>query len=234
MKTVSVLVPAYNEEKSIRELLARVRAVSIPGFQKEIIVVDDCSTDGTCELLKKETDVKAFFLPKNVGKGGALRECMKHATGEIMIVQDADLEYSPEDYPKLVQPIVDGKAEVVYGTRFSSSKGHLRDSPITYFLHVVGNAGLTLLTNVLYVSKLTDMETCYKAFTRHALHALGHLRANRFDFEPEITAKFLKRGFRIHEVPITYYSRGFSEGKKITWKDGVKAAWYLIKYRFVD
>ena len=163
-----------------------------------------------------------------------MRTGFRHATGDILIVQDADLEYEPADYPYLLAPILAGKTSVVYGSRFKSKKGRLKQSHLTYFVHAVGNWGLTKTTNILFWTKLTDMETCYKVFTRDVLKKVGRLRAQRFDFEPELTAKILKRGFKIIEVPIRYYSRDFEEGKKITWIDGVKAAFYILKYRFVD
>ncbi len=234
---LSIVIPVYNEEKTLREILQKVEEVKLDNFEKEIIIVDDCSKDNSRKILQelaKKKSYKIIFHSKNQGKGAALRTGFSRATGDVILIQDADLEYDPNDYPKLLQPIIEGEAEVVYGSRFKSKKGKLREHSFTYLMHSIGNAGLTIITNILYFSKLTDMETCYKAFTRRALEQIGPLRARRFDFEPEITAKFLKNGFRIKEVPINYYSRDFNEGKKITWKDGLKAALYLIKYRFTN
>jgi len=239
---LSVIIPVYNEEKTIKEILKRVEKVKLPKHKgkeisKEIVIVDDFSKDSSRKILDsliKNKKYKIILLDKNHGKGGALRVGLAHATGDIFLIQDADLEYYPEEYPKLLKPILEGEFQVVYGSRFKSKKGHLKQNPLTYMLHVAGNAGLTLLTNIFYSTNLTDMETCYKVFTRKAFKKIGKLKAKRFDFEPEITAKFLKKGFEIKEIPINYYSRSFKEGKKITWKDGVKAAFYLIKYRITD
>lgn len=240
---LSIVIPVYNEEKTLLKILRKVESVQLPKvagkeIEKEIILVDDCSRDASrsiLNLLEKKGKYKILFHRKNGGKGRALRTGFRHATGDIIMVQDADLEYEPEDYPLLLAPILSGKASVVYGSRFKYGGGKLKENEhLTYFLHLVGNWGLTMATNILYRTRLTDMETCYKVFTRQVLNRVGKLRARRFDFEPEITAKILKRGFRIKEVPIRYYSRTFDEGKKITWRDGLKAFWYLFKYRFVD
>ena len=231
---VSIIIPVYNEEKTLLELLEKVRKADSNGLSKEIICVDDCSTDGSRAILEKQHDIKTFFHIHNRGKGAALRTGLEHATGDVILIQDADLEYDPSDYSSLLQPLIDGKSEVVYGSRFQSTEGNLKKSKVVYGIHYLGNAFLTFMTNLLFRSRLTDMETCYKVFTRSALKKIGRLRATRFDFEPEITAKFLKKGFRIYEVPISYFSRDFKEGKKITWRDGVKALWYLLKYRIVD
>ncbi|MCF7861667.1 glycosyltransferase family 2 protein [Candidatus Woesearchaeota archaeon] len=234
MKTLSIIIPVYNEKENLLKILCKVEESDVLGLQKEIVLVDDCSTDGTRELLKKLKH-KVILHRKNGGKGRALRTGFKHARGDIILIQDADLEYDPVDYPKLLKPILDKKTNIVYGTRFYSQKGHLKENRhMTYRLHFFGNYILTLLTNILYNSNITDMETCYKVFTKNALLSIPKLKARRFDFEPEITSKFLKNGSKIIEVPIKYYSRDFSEGKKITWKDGVKAAYYLIYYRLFD
>ncbi|MDO8480277.1 MAG: glycosyltransferase family 2 protein [Nanoarchaeota archaeon] len=222
---LSIVIPAYNEKKTILKVLQVVKKQPVLGLEKEIIVVDDGSTDGTRDLLKKVNGVTVIFHEKNQGKGAALRTGLKQATGDIFLIQDADLEYDPADYPKLLKPILDGKTNVVYGSRF------LKTHHARYQLFYLGNKFLSLLTTVLYGQRITDMETCYKMFTREVLEKLD-LRARRFEFEPEITAKILKAGFKIMEVPISYECRPFHEGKKITWKDGVKAALYLIKYRF--
>lgn len=224
---LSVIVPVYNERATLLEILRRVRAVDI---EKEIIVVDDYSTDGTRQLVSeiKEPDTIVLLQQRNMGKGAALRAGVERATGDYVIVQDADLEYDPEDYLRMLKPVRQGKATVVYGSRFTGERRNM------FFHHWVGNRCLTLLTNVLYNTTLSDMETCYKLFPRELIQQI-HWRADRFDFEPEITAKILKRGIRIYEVPISYAGREFHEGKKIVWwRDGTSALWTLIKYRFVD
>jgi dolichol-phosphate mannosyltransferase len=239
---LSIIIPVYNEEQTITQLLDKVDAVALPfvdgkRIEKEMVVVDDGSKDRSRELIldyaKKKQNLKYFFHQKNLGKADAIKTGLKSSTGEIMLLQDADLEYEPNDYPALLAPILTGEAKVVYGSRFFPSKGHFsRHKRFTYWLHVVGNYGLTVITNILYGSKLTDMETCYKVFTREALNKILPLTAKRFDLEPELTAKFLKHSFKIREVRIKYYSRDFSEGKKITWRDGIKALYYLVKERF--
>jgi glycosyltransferase involved in cell wall biosynthesis len=240
---LSVVIPIYNEEKTLLKLLGKVESVRLPlikgkEIEKEMILVDDCSKDRSREILadlEKKGKYKILYHKKNGGKGMALRTGFQHATGDIILIQDADLEYDPNDYPKLLAPILKGETKVVYGSRFKSNKGKLKEKRhMTYILHAVGNWGLTQMTNLLFWTKLTDMETCYKVFTKEVLKKVGKLRAQRFDFEPELTAKILKRGFKIKEVPIRYYSRDFDEGKKITWRDGLKAFWYIVKYRFVD
>ena len=224
---LSIIMPAYNEEKNILRVLKKVTSVKLP-LKKEIIVVDDGSKDKTRQLLKKVKNkaVKVFFHEKNMGKGAAIRTGLSKASGDIILIQDADLEYDPNEYSKLLKPIMKG-AKVVYGSRFHG-KHHPR-----YHFYYLGNKLLTTITNILYGSSISDMETCYKVFRREAIKGMC-LRAKRFDFEPEITAKFLKRGYKIVEVPILYKSRSFKEGKKITWRDGMKALFYLIKYRLVD
>jgi glycosyltransferase involved in cell wall biosynthesis len=224
---VSVVIPAYNEERTIREIIERVQAVPL---DKEIIVVDDYSTDGTWEQLTKLADegaIKLFRHPVNQGKGAACRTGIAQITGDVVIIQDADLEYDPADYPTLLGPIVKGRSKVVYGSRF------LGPHKAMYFWHSLGNKTLTLLTNVLFDTTLTDMETCYKAFTADIARGLS-LKSNRWGFDPEITAKILKTGNRIYEVPISYTGREFWEGKKISWKDAFVVVKTLIKYRIVD
>lgn len=234
---LSIIIPVYNEARSIKEILEKVKNQDT-GIEKEIIVVDDCSTDGTRQILKeqkKDKSLKVIFQNKNGGKGTAVRAGLANATGNILLIQDADLEYDPAEYPLLLRPIIEGKAQVVYGSRFKSGSGHLKENNHpTYIIHLLGNKFLTILTNLLYFSSLTDMETCYKVFTRKVYEGILPLNATRFDLEPEITAKILKKKFRIKEVPISYYSRDFLEGKKITWKDGLKAMYCLIKYRIFD
>jgi len=217
-------MPIYNERDTIREILRRVRAVD---YEKEIICVDDCSSDGTREILLEEQggDTRLFFHEKNKGKGGAVQTGLQHVQGDVVIIQDADLEYDPEDYHLLLKPILQGRAKVVYGSRF------LGEHKAMYFWHSVGNRLLTLVTNVLFDTTLTDMETCYKAFTADIAHRLK-LKSQRWGFDPEITAKILRMGNRIYEVPISYNGREFNEGKKIGWKDGFTVLFTLVKYRF--
>jgi glycosyltransferase involved in cell wall biosynthesis len=224
---LSVVVPAYDEKGTIREIIEQVQAVP---YDTEIIVVDDCSTDGTWEELQKLADegaIKLFRHAVNRGKGAACRTGLAQVTGDVVIIQDADLEYDPADYPLLLDPIIRKKSKVVYGSRF------LGPHKAMYFWHTVGNKILTLITNILFDTTLTDMETCYKVFTADIAHNLK-LKSDRWGFDPEITAKILKTGNRIYEVPISYTGREFWEGKKISWKDGLVVIVTLIKYRLVD
>ncbi|MCQ2744221.1 MAG: glycosyltransferase family 2 protein [bacterium] len=222
---ITVLIPVYNEKNSLLELLKLVENVDF-GLEKEIILIDDYSTDGTKDLYK-ELSYKILYHEKNMGKGASLRDGIKEATGDIIIIQDADLEYKPEDYKPLVELIKKDKADVVYGSRFSDK----RNSGNFLFLSFIANKTLTFLTQVLYKTTLTDMETCYKAFRADIIKGI-EIESNRFDFEPEITAKVLKKGIRFSELPITYNARTANEGKKINWKDGLQAILTLIKYRF--
>lgn len=228
MKKITILIPVYNEVATLEEILRKVENADFCGLEKEIILIDDYSTDGTRDLYEK-FPYKVFYHDYNQGKGAALRTGFKNATGDIIVIQDADLEYDPVDYTPLVKLILDGHADVAYGTRLSGGK----PSRSFMFTHLLGNKFLSLLTNILYGSTLTDMETCYKAFKADFIKGI-EIKSNRFDFEPEITAKVLKRGARLYELPVSYYGREFSEGKKITWKDGFHAIIALIKYRFVD
>lgn len=224
---LSVVMPVFNERDTIEEILRRVLAVRI---RIQLIVVDDCSTDGTRDRLQELSRTLAFTLvlqPKNGGKGSALRAGFERVSGDLVVIQDADLEYSPEEYPELIELICRGRADVVYGSRFI---GRHR---VFLFTHYVGNRILTLLTNVLYNTMLTDMETCFKVMRVEVLRSMT-LRSDRFGIEPELTAKIFKRGYRVYEVPITYDGRGYDEGKKITWKDGIDAVWTLLKYRFTE
>jgi glycosyltransferase involved in cell wall biosynthesis len=224
---LSVVMPAFNEIATIDEIISRVLAVPLP---IELIVVDDCSTDGTGPRLQELQKERGFVLvaqPKNGGKGSALRAGFERVTGDIVVIQDADLEYSPEEYPELIDLILRGRADVVYGSRF------LGRHRVFLFTHYLGNCLLTFLTNVLYNTMLTDMETCYKVMRTEVLRSFT-LHSNGFGIEPEMTAKIFKRGYRVYEVPITYDGRGYEEGKKITWKDGVVALWVLLKYRFSE
>ena len=224
---LSVIIPVYNEETTIQEILQQVRAVELAD---EIIIVDDGSTDRTRELLKAEEaqpGTIVIYQAVNQGKGAAVRTGIDRATGDIILIQDADLEYDPRDYAALLRPIVEGRVKVVYGSRFLGPRKAM------LFWHMLGNKALTLVTNILYNTILSDMETCYKVFRADVIKGIP-LRSKRFELEPEITAKVLKRGHRIFEVPISYYGREYSEGKKITWREGPQALWTLIKYRFVD
>jgi len=225
-KTLSVLVPVYNEQATVGEVIKRIRSVVVP-LDVEVIVVDDGSSDGTDQVLAtiEDSSVKVMSHLKNQGKGAALRTGLQAATGDIVIIQDADLEYDPDDWSKLLDPIMKGKAHVVYGSRFAGERKNM------FLLHWIGNRFLSLVTNVLYATTLSDMETCYKCFDRRAIEPI-HIVSNRFDFEPEITAKVLRQGFRIYEVPISYAGREFDEGKKITWRDGFAALRALVKFRF--
>ena len=226
---LSVIIPVYNEKKTLLEILKLVEAEKT---EKEIIIVDDGSSDGTKEILealekKNRPHLKIFYQPENQGKGKAIRRAIEHVTGDYSIIQDADLEYDPSDYPRLLEPIYKGKAIVVYGSRFTGERRNM------FFLHMLGNKFLSLVTNLLYNTTISDMETCYKVIKSDLLKSLS-LNCRKFEFEPEVTAKILKKNVRIYEVPISYAGREYDEGKKITWFDGFSALWTLIKYRFID
>jgi glycosyltransferase involved in cell wall biosynthesis len=226
---LSIVIPCYNEVRTIRHIVDRVRAA--PVAEREIIIVDDCSRDGTRDLLRTEIAPlvdKVLFHEVNQGKGAALRTGFRAATGDVVVVQDADLEYDPQDYPRLLQPILEGKADVVFGSRFQGGQPHR----VVYFWHMVGNKFLTLLSNMATNINLTDMETCYKMFRREVLQRI-EIEENRFCFEPEITAKVARLGVVIFEVGISYYGRTYAEGKKIGWRDGFRALWAIAKYNLL-
>ncbi len=232
---ISIIIPAYNEISTINKILNRIQKVNI---SKEIIIIDDFSTDGTRQFLKKikNPDIKIFFHKKNYGKGHAIRTGIKHATGEIIIIQDADLEYDPQDYYKLIAPIIEGKTKVVYGTRFPKKPGHPSLIKPYYSLFnpfYFANKMLTITANILYKANITDEPTCYKVFKTDVLKSIN-LKCERFEFCPEVTAKVRKKGYKIYEVPISYTPRTVKQGKKINYKDGFQALWTLIKYRFTD
>lgn len=220
---VSVVIPAYNEKNTIKEMIEKVYSIDIP---KEIIVVDDGSTDGTKEIVKiiDREGVRVFFHDINRGKGACIKTAMKHVKGDIVIIQDADLEYDPSEYPNLLNPILEGRADAVYGSRFLGGPHR-----VLFFWHYVGNKILTTISNMLTDLNLTDMETGYKVFRTEVIKSLN-LKSERFGFEPEVTARLAKGKYRIYEVPIPYWGRDYSEGKKITWKDGIAALWHIIRY----
>src|SRR6187549_826693 len=224
---LSVVMPAYNEIATIEEMVRRVLAVPL---RTELIVVEDGSKDGTRELLSRlaaDLPFKLVLQPANAGKGSALRRGFQEVTGDLVVIQDADLEYSPEEYPQLIELICTGRADAVFGSRF------LGRHRVFLFTHYLGNRLLTVITNILYNTMLSDMETCYKVMRTDVLRSM-ELKSDGFGIEPEITAKIFKRGYRVYEVPITYDGRGYEEGKKITWRDGVVALWVLLKYRFTE
>lgn len=226
---LSIIIPVYNEKKTIKEIVRRVMAVKLSRVKKEIIIVDDASTDGTKKILeemaRENRRFKIFYHLQNQGKGAAVRTGLKQASGDYFLIQDADLEYDPQDIPRLLKPIQEGKAEVVYGSRFTGEHRNM------FFWHMLGNKFLTLVTNLLYNTTLSDMEVCYKLFSKSALAGVI-LKEDRWGFDPEITVKVLKKGIRFYEVPISYTGREFEEGKKISWQDGLRIFWILVKYRF--
>ena len=225
---LSVVIPVYNEKKTLNELILRVEAVSI---DKEVIIIDDASTDGTRDLLKKYEKKEGFeviYRPKNKGKGAALRAGFEIVKGEVIIIQDADLEYNPKDFHVLLEPIFDKRADVVYGSRFLGGSHR-----VLFFWHYIANKFLTTLSNMFTNINLTDMETGYKAFRREVIESIS-LKSNRFGFEPEFTMKVAQRKFVIYEVPISYDGRDYSEGKKINWRDGVAALWFILRFRFFN
>ncbi len=238
MGKLSIVIPVYNEEATVQDLIRLVVDAVLPAhLEKEIICINDCSKDGTAKKLDElptkfpRADFKIVHKPVNQGKGAALRDGFKLASGDIVLIQDADLEYDPDDYPRLLQPILEGKADVVYGSRFIGEPHR-----VLYFWHTMGNRFLTMLSNVFTNLNLTDMEVCYKVFKKDVLDRIPPLKCDRFGFEPEITAKIakLRPRLRIYEVGVAYYGRSYEEGKKITWKDGVKAILTIVRFRFWD
>lgn len=238
---LSIIIPVFNEEKTISEILRRVNEVKISGVEKQIIVVDDGSTDATASEIRSRLNrdeirnLKIINHKENMGKGGAVRTGIKNATGDYIIIQDADLEYNPKDIRRLVEPVLEGKSKIVYGTRLRRMPSFLKEErTFQFLLHYAGNKFLSLLTSILYGEWITDMETCYKLFPKKDAEGMN-LNSRGFDFEPEITAKFLKKGYKILEIPISTEPRGYNEGKKLhTFRDGFIALWTLLKYRFVD
>lgn len=231
---LSIIIPVFNEEKTISEILRKVLAVKLPSLEKEIIVIDDGSNDDTLSKIRNARGIKKIFHEKNLGKGAAIRSGFKAATGDIILIQDADLEYDPSYYPILLKPIFKKSAKVVYGSRLINYPLKFWGKDKTVLpTHLIANRFLTGLTNLLYGSNLTDMETCYKIFQRVCLNGII-LESNGFEFEPEITAKLLKKGYKIFEVAINVKPRTYEEGKKINFWDGVKAIWTILKYKFVD
>jgi len=230
-KTLSIIIPVYNEKDTIIDLLGLVERVELIGMKKEIIIIDDCSTDGTIEILKKLANkYKIFFKDKNGGKGSALKQGFLLSTGDFVLVQDADLEYDPEEYASLLEPLVRDKADVVYGSRFMGNRPHR----VLYFWHYLGNRFLTLFSNIFTNLNLSDMETCYKVFNRFALDKIKNkLTSNRFGIEPEMTALVARNDLRIYEIGISYFGRTYQEGKKIGWKDGFSAIWSIIKFNLI-
>jgi glycosyltransferase involved in cell wall biosynthesis len=226
---LSVVIPVFNEKNTIEEIIGRVQAVEV-GFEKEIIVVDDASKDGTRQILESlnQSDIKIYHHSNNQGKGAALRTGFSKAEGDIILIQDADLEYDPKDYPKLLEPLLDGRADAVFGSRFLGGPHR-----VLFFWHYVGNKLLTTLSNMFSNMNLSDMETCYKVFKRELLDKIT-LKSKRFGIEPEITIKFAKLKCRIYEVPISYSGRDYSEGKKIGWKDGLAAVFHIVKFKFFN
>jgi glycosyltransferase involved in cell wall biosynthesis len=234
MNKLSIVIPVYNEQNTLAELVRRVLAVEVP-LEKELVLVDDASADGSDKVIEEicrnheSVSIKVVTHEKNQGKGASLRDGFAQVSGDIVVIQDADLEYDPNDYPRLLNPILDGRADVVYGSRFSGGEEHR----VMYFWHFVGNQIVTTLSNMCTNLNLTDMETCYKVFRREVVEGLS-IKSNRFGVEPEMTAKIARAGWRVYEVGISYSGRTYAEGKKITWKDGMKALFTILRFRFFN
>lgn len=229
MVKLSIIIPVYNESKTVSTIIEKVKSVDLGEIKKEIIAIDDFSTDGTKSILEKVDGIKVLRHDKNRGKGSAIRTGIEHATGDVIIIQDADLEYDPEEFPVVLKPILEDSAEVVYGSRFLQKTNH---KP-RYLVNYLGLKFLAFLVSALYGQKVTDVETCYKAFKSDVIKGIN-LKAERFDFEPEVTAKLIKKGHSIVEVPVSYRGRSYEDGKKIRWRDGINAIYCLVKYRFFD
>ncbi len=229
---LSIIMPVYNEGKTLEKIVKRVQRVDLGKIKKEIIIINDASKDNSLNVIKKLSkkykNIKFYSHSLNQGKGAAVRTGLKYFTGNILVIQDGDLEYNPEDFRKLIKPILEGKTKIVYGSRLLGE-----ERGFNVFSHYIGNRILSLVTTLLYFRRITDMETCYKMMAKEVINSLK-LKAKRFDFEPEITAKIIRKGYKIIEIPIIYNCRSFKEGKKITWIDGIKALYYLIKYRFTN
>lgn len=227
MKKISIIIPSYNEKNTIEEIIRQIKGVDLSGIEKEIIVVDDGSKDGTRDILKIIPGIKYIFHEKNQGKGGAIKTGFCNATGDIVMIQDADLEYDPNEYSRLIAPIVSGRADVVYGSRFVGSDPHR----VLYIYHYMANRFLTALSNLLNGLTLTDMETCYKVFKKEVIDSFkDKLVSKRFGIEPELTARVARGNWRVYEIGISYYGRTYEEGKKINWKDGIAAIWHIIRF----
>jgi glycosyltransferase involved in cell wall biosynthesis len=232
IKSVSIIIPVYNEEATLKTIVEKVQAAGAAGLEKEIIIVNDCSTDNTSEIIRQlqleSPDIRVFHHDVNKGKGAALSTGFQHATGDLVMIQDADLEYDPGEYPRLLRPVLDGKADVVFGSRFLGGDAHR----VVYYWHYVGNRILTTLSNMFANINLSDMETCYKLFKRDIIQRIK-IEEARFGFEPEITAKVAHMKVRIYEVGISYYGRTYEEGKKVGWRDGIHAIWCILKYNIM-
>jgi len=232
-KKLSIIIPVFNEEDTVQELIRRVERVSLSNLEKEIVVVDDRSSDRTAEILRQTPGVRAFFHERNRGKGAALKTGISRSTGDLILLQDADLEYNPDDYPALLRPLLEGRAELVMGSRFLLEKPrYFTKEGSPFFSHYLGNRAVIVLTNFLYGQRMTDYEGCYKVFTRKLIESTP-IEADGFSFDNELVCKSLRRGYQLVEVPIHYHPRLYSEGKKITWRDGIKMLWTILKWRFL-